>query len=101
MYERYKSVISEATALREVYGPNAAKKIARDFGVAVITAKLWLSGRFPMARREDLAAKIRTELNRRDALSAEIRRQWCDGGDGEEDRAVDRGRIIARRGSTD
>jgi hypothetical protein len=69
---------SAAQALRVVYGQGAAKKIARDFGVAVVTAKLWLAGKrkFPMARREDLARRIIAELDRQDQQRAEIRRQW-------------------------
>jgi hypothetical protein len=49
--EKHKSVSDAAIALRLVYGPNAAKKIARKFGIAVVTAKFWLSGRTPAVRR--------------------------------------------------
>jgi hypothetical protein len=76
-----------AADLRETYGPNAAKKIARDFGVAVVTAKVWLGGRFPIARREELAKRIATKLDERDARSAEIRKRWS-GGSGEENSSV-------------
>lgn len=61
--------------LRDVYGPNAAKKIARKFGVAVITAKVWLAGRFPESRTQELAAAVREELNRLDARNKQIREQ--------------------------
>lgn len=98
--KRYKPVTTAAADLREAYGQNAAKKIARDFGVAVVTAKVWLAGRFPMARREELAHRIAAKLDERDARSAEIRRRWS-GGDGEEDRAVDRGHAVAHRAQTD
>lgn len=82
LYQKYIRM-TVATDLREVYGPNAAKKIARDFGVAVITAKVWLAGRFPVARHDELAERITARLNRRDELSAEIRRRWASGGTGE------------------
>ena len=73
------AMYSEAAALREVYGPCAAKKIARDFGVAVITAKTWLNGRVPPARAEELRRQILARLDERDRLSAEIRREWLGG----------------------
>lgn len=98
--EKDKSVTNEASVLRFIYGPNAAKKIARDWGVAVVTAKLWLSGKFPMARREELAAHIRERLDERDGLSAAIRRQWT-GGSGEENGSVDRRHAVAHRDETD
>ncbi|MGE5151192.1 MAG: hypothetical protein ACM3II_13810 [Rhodospirillaceae bacterium] len=99
--QKDKSVITEAAALREVYGPHAAKKIARDFGVAIVTAKLWLAGRFPMARRDELAQRIRAELDRRDAISAEIRRRWATGGAVETDGVVARGRAVVDRAQAD
>lgn len=95
--QKDKPVISEAAALREVYGPNAAKKIAREFRVAVVTAKVWLSGRFPMTRRDELAERIRARLDRRDELSAEIRQIWASGGAGETIRAVDSGQARVDR----
>lgn len=73
MSKKDKSV-TEAAILRDVYGPNASKKIARRFGVAVVTAKVWLAGRFPEARTLELAAAVREELDRIDARNAEIRR---------------------------
>ena len=88
-------VTSESEALRFVYEPNAAKKIARDWGVAIVTAKLWLSGRFPVARREELAARITARLEERDAKSAAIRRQWAGGKVSEESGAVVRRRSVA------
>jgi len=80
--------VTSSEALREVYGPNAAKKIAREFGVAIVTAKVWLAGRFPLARHEELARHIRAELARQETRRAEIRRQWA-GGNVETNRAVD------------
>ena len=89
--QKHKPVMTEAASLRLVYSPNAAKKIAREFGVSVATAKVWLAGRFPVARRDDLAQRINAELDRTEAMRAEIRRQWAGGG-GEKDRALDSGR---------
>lgn len=73
--ERYKRVSDTAAILREVYGPNAAKKIARRFGVAIVTAKVWLAGRFPENRTQELASIVREELDRIDARNKEIRMQ--------------------------
>lgn len=98
--QKYKSVTAAATDLRELYGPNAAKKIARDFGVAVVTAKVWLAGRFPLARREELAQRIAAKLDERDAKSAEIRRRWS-GGDHETHSPMDRGRAVVDSAQAD
>ena len=101
MSERSKPVITEAASLRLVYSPNAAKKIAREFGVAVATAKVWLAGRFPVARRDELAQRINAELDRQEAKRVEIRRQWALGGGGEKDRALDSGRPHLARPQAD
>lgn len=98
MCKRYKSVTASAAMLRDVYGPNAAKKIARRFGVAVITAKVWLAGRFPEHRTRELALAVRDELDRIDRRNAEIRRQLeqaeSDRGIGEaRDEAAGRGSV--------
>jgi hypothetical protein len=98
--EKHKSM-NEAAALRFVYEPNAAKHIARDFGVSVAAAKLWLAGRFPLARRQELAARIQARLDERDALAAEIRRQWAGGSDGEAAGSVDRRRLVEDRPPAD
>lgn len=65
-----------ATDLRLVYGPNAAKKIARKFGVAVVTAKLWLAGRTPAARHEQIRQALLAQADELDAMVADIRRRW-------------------------
>ena len=101
MSQKGKSVSSEADALKFVYEPHAAKKIARDFSVAVRTAKFWLSGRFPVARREELAARITARLEERDAMSAAIRRQWGECGSAEVARAEDRRRHVVAGNETD
>lgn len=88
VFRKDKSVTSDADVLRFVYEPNAAKKIAREFGVAVVTAKVWLAGRFPVARREQLAAHIQARLDERDAISAEIRRRWSGGNSNETSKAT-------------
>ncbi|HEV2098604.1 MAG TPA: hypothetical protein VGR45_06715 [Stellaceae bacterium] len=82
--------MSDAAALRAVYGPHAAKKIATRFGVAVVTAKTWLSGGIPPARRRQMARELLAEMDRQDAERAEIRRrlQGETGGMGGFDRAV-------------
>ena len=69
------SVNTPADALRIAYGPHAAKKIAREFNVALNTAKCWLAGRFPEARREELVQRIIAELDRQDIERDAIRRQ--------------------------
>lgn len=67
---------SAAADLRLVYGPNAAKKIARRFGVAVVTAKLWLAGRTPVARHEQIRQALLAQADELDAMVADIRRRW-------------------------
>lgn len=80
--EKYKRMSDAAAILRDVYGPNAAKKISRRFGVAIITAKVWLAGRFPETRTQELAIVVREELDRIDARNKEIRRSLGIGVDG-------------------
>ena len=67
---------SQADDLRAVFGPHAAKKISRKFGIAVVTAKLWLSGRTPAARETEIAAALLTECDRLEAQIAATRRRW-------------------------
>lgn len=62
-----------AALLRDVYGPHAAKKIARGFGVSIAAAKVWLAGRFPENRTNDLVAAVRQELDRIDERNKQIR----------------------------
>jgi hypothetical protein len=90
--QKHMPMVDAALDLKEAYGHNAAKLIARDFGIAVVTAKVWLSGRVPLARREELAKRITTKLDERDAKSAEIRRRWQLGGSSEESGLMDGGR---------
>jgi hypothetical protein len=59
-----------AADLRLVYGPNAAKKIARRFGIAVVTAKLWLAGRAPSAREREIARALIAECDRLEGMIA-------------------------------
>src|SRR4051812_3799414 len=59
-----------ASALRDVFGAGAAKKIARRFGVAIETANNWLDGLFPESRTEELAAVVREDLARRETQYA-------------------------------
>lgn len=58
-----RAVAEEATpwALRVVYGPGAAKRIARSHGVSVATAKAWLAGRLVPARPDRLA-RIKADM---------------------------------------
>jgi hypothetical protein len=97
---KYTSMIAGAADLRAVYEPHAAKKIAREFGVAVVTAKIWLSGRFPIARQEELRRRIVAELDRQDLIRAEIRRRWS-GETSEANSAVGRGRAGLARAKAD
>jgi len=71
-------VTDAAASLRLVYGPNAAKKIARRFGIAVVTAKLWLAGRTPAARHEDIRRALLDECIRLEARLHEIRTEWAE-----------------------
>lgn len=73
---RHRSMINAAADLRLVYGPNAAKKIARRFGIAVVTAKLWLSGCAPTAREQEIAGALLAECTRLEELIADTRRRW-------------------------
>ncbi len=98
--QKHMPMVDAALDLKETYGHNAAKLIARDFGIAVVTAKVWLSGRVPLARREDLAMKITAKLDERDAKSAEIRRRWR-GGTSEKNSPMDGGRIVVDGTQTD
>jgi ribosomal protein S18 acetylase RimI-like enzyme len=68
--------VTTATDLRLVYGPNAAKKIARRFSVANVTAKIWLTGRLPQARRQEIARELIAECDRMEQRAVEIRRRW-------------------------
>ncbi len=68
-------LLTIAADFRVIYGSCAAKKIARDFGVAIVTATLWLSGQVPASRRRQIAAGLIVELDRQDALRAEVRRR--------------------------
>lgn len=88
--EKDKSVTAEAAALRLIYGPNAAKKIARQFDIAVVTAKFWLAGRMPVARRREIAAALVTECDRLESMIAETRRRWAEVADDETSSAVAR-----------
>lgn len=76
---KHNPMTSAAADLRLVYGPNAAKKIARQFGVAVVTAKLWLAGRTPAARHEEIRQALLAQADELDALVADIRRRWQQG----------------------
>ena len=84
-----------AAILRHVYGHGATKKIARRFGVSVDAAKIWLAGRFPQNRTQELAAVVSEELDRIDARNQEIRRQLGIAGDFEP-RHEARGRTARR-----
>lgn len=64
-----------AEILRDVFGANAAKKIAKRFDVAIITAKVWLAGRFPQTRLNELAAAVKEELETIERRHEEIRKQ--------------------------
>lgn len=75
LYRKHTRMSDAAAILRDVYGTNAAKKIARRFNVAVITAKVWLAGRFPEARTEELARAVGEELSRLEARHQQIRTQ--------------------------
>jgi hypothetical protein len=68
--------MTAAADLRLIYGQNAAKKIAREFGIAVVTAKVWLSGRTPTAREAEIGAALLAECDRLEALIAETRQRW-------------------------
>jgi hypothetical protein len=73
--ERYKSVTAAAAILRDVFGPHAAKKIARQFDVSIPAAKVWLAGRFPEHRTQQLIDAVRAEITRTNERNLEILRQ--------------------------
>jgi hypothetical protein len=56
-----------ANAARVVLGSCAAKKLARVCGIAVITAKKWLSEGVPASRHSEVSAFLLDELDRRNA----------------------------------
>lgn len=62
--EMGKSMTTAAAILRDVYGHGATKKIARRFNVSVHAAKVWLDGRFPESRTQQLAAIVREDIAR-------------------------------------
>ena len=67
--------MSDAGAiLRDLFGRNAAKKIAREFNISVRTAKAWLAGLFPESRTNELVAVTRKELELIDARHRKIRK---------------------------
>lgn len=86
LFQKHKPMTTTAADLRFVYGSNAAKKIARDFGVAIVTAKLWLVGRTPAARHEEFRQALLGECDRLEARIGQIRKEWgiSDGGAGSE-----------------
>lgn len=62
IYGTYRKMTAELLhmALRE----NAAKKLAREFGVAVVTAKYWLYVNIPVYRLKEVLAFAKQELLR-------------------------------------
>ncbi len=101
-------LLTIAADFRTVYGACAAKKIARDFGIAVVTATLWLSGNIPASRRRQIAAGLIVELDRQAAQRAEIRGRLLeiaearvDRGHGENNETGARVRARARRSDSD
>jgi hypothetical protein len=48
--------------LRLAYPRHSAKAIARDFNIAVVTAKHWLRWGFPTGRRAEVAAVVEARL---------------------------------------
>lgn len=66
-------------AFRELYGEGGVdKRIAWDFSVAVVTAKLWKTGKVPRSRIRQTAAALVLEFDRQDAQRIEIRRKMLD-----------------------
>ena len=61
---------------RMLYGACAGKKLVGEFGIAIATAAVWLSGRVPVARRRQIAAALIVELDRQDALRSAARQRW-------------------------
>lgn len=97
---KHKSMSEAAADLRFVYGPNAAKKIARRFGVAVVTAKLWLAGRTPTAREREIARALLEECSRLEMVVADTKRRWERIADAENS-PVARGKAAAARADAD
>lgn len=99
--DRYIPVSAAASSLRLIYGPNAAKKIAREFDVAVVTAKTWLAGRIPAGRERQIALALIAECDRVDALIAETRKNLAEVANAESGavarNSTDRRRPLARR----
>lgn len=68
-----RSMTDTAAILYDIYGRGGArKKIAREFGVSLASAQLWLAGRFPENRTEELRAAVREEIVNRYKRLAEI-----------------------------
>ena len=64
---KYMRGMSAAMAARLIYGAGVAKKLARDMGIAVITAKIWLANGVPAARRAEMGQILLAEFERRNA----------------------------------
>jgi len=61
---------------RAVYGEGSVdKRGAWDFGVALVTWKLWKTGRVPKSRRRQIAAALVMELDRQNDQRMDIRRR--------------------------
>ena len=67
-----------AADLRLVYGHGAAKKIARRFGIAVVTAKSWLAGHSPSAREQEIARALIADCLELERAIADTRRRWAE-----------------------
>lgn len=76
LFKKHTSMTDVSADFRLVYGPCAAKKIARQFGIAVVTAKLWLSGRAPTSREKEIARVMLAECDRLETRIADTRRRW-------------------------
>ena len=77
IYRKYWLMSETATlvsGLRDLHGAHAAKQIARRVGIAVITAKVWLSGKLPISRHLDVALLLDEQLDLLDRRNAEYRR---------------------------
>jgi hypothetical protein len=92
--------MTAAADLRIIYGPNAAKKIARQFGIAVVTAKVWLSGRTPTARQGEIAEALLAECDRLETIIAETRKRWAIGETSDETLGVVAREDLDRPGQT-
>jgi hypothetical protein len=92
--------MTAAADLRLIYGPNAAKKIARHFGIAVVTAKVWLSGRTPTARQGEIAEALLAECDRLETIIAETRKRWAIGETSDETLGVVAREDLDRPGQT-